>query len=109
MAVWRRFETARAINEFSLRDEHQFWRQEFLGGFICQYGDEDEELVRAFKDGPGIQVNVNKALMNAVPPSENTMPALVKALSEAFANTCYKVNGFLPVSSEMPGKEDGAT
>ncbi|MCI5066549.1 hypothetical protein MRY87_12570 [bacterium] len=101
MAVWKRFETARLINEFSDRQEYKFWKEEFSKGFICHYGDDNEEIVRAYKDGVGISIAVNESLMESLPANNNGVSSLVKSVSEAFANTCYRINGLLPSEEEL--------
>ena len=96
LAVWSQLEKAKAIDELTQREEYGFWREEFARGLACDYGHEEQELVRVFSEYPGIKIAINKTLADTIPASEAILGVLVKSLSESFATTYYKAKGILP-------------
>ncbi len=104
LTVWTQLEKAQAIHELTQREEYDFWREEFTRGLVCDYGQDNEELVRVFSEHPGIKIVVNKTLAATIPASEAIVGVLVKSLSESFANTYYKAKGILP--ADDVGRQD---
>lgn len=97
--IWRRFEEAKAIDEYSSRPEYAFWKARFKSGMVCSYGEDESELVKVFADDAGIiRIHIHEKTGQEVPPDE-LIELLVRAVSASFNEIYSKAYGVLPANS----------
>ena len=107
LSVWRRLEEARQMNDLLARPEFSFVSKEFEKGFLCAYGERQQNIAHVFSDPKegGIKVLINKELTESGPSAE-IVGVMVKSLSASFAETYYKAKGILPNSDSTAMTKD---
>lgn len=112
LTQWRQVERARAMREYTRREEYAFLEDEFEGGLYYRLGKDKEVIVHAFRvrgdpendEKPRVYVDINQTMMEARRPSEDPLPAYAKSAYEGLMNQCYRVLGYVP--PEAPSAED---
>jgi len=99
---------AKFIKEISQKEEYSFWEKEFENGFSCMYGDREIMKVNRKEDG-GMGISISTSIAQL--PEEIIeilfkSGALIKAVSGSFADTYYRINGFLADKDELENFTD---
>lgn len=99
--VWKRLETGRVFAELVTRSEFEYWRKEFQEGLSWKDGPAGtDEVFKIFSPGTGVQVKLNKDLIEKIPIASPILDSMFKSLSAAFVTNYYKAKGILPPEDE---------
>ncbi|MBI2608309.1 MAG: hypothetical protein HYW47_01780 [Deltaproteobacteria bacterium] len=94
--IWKQLERARLFNEMSKKEDYKFIQEEFKHGLTCKYGNNKDSLVKVFSEGQGIQIDINKILVQHMPHSEPFVETLIRSMGDTFSKAYYQAKGILP-------------
>lgn len=100
MDLWKRFENARIVDELMNTNQFANAKKELAAGVSCQYGEADE-LVRAYSDGVGIKITLNKGIFSEVKEPEEA-ESIIRAVADTFSKSYYEIKGLAPSQRTIP-------
>lgn len=96
LAAWKRLEAGRTFKELLETERFSYAKEELHRGISCKYGPNQDELVRVYSEGVGIQIAINPNMANEVEKSESYIESVIRATAEPFAKSYYQMKGLSP-------------
>jgi len=93
---------AQFLKKMAQKEDFSFWKEEFEQGLICKYGKKEILKINRLDRG-GTEVSIDSSISQLPEEIVSILfqsGGLIKAISSSFLELYYKVNGFLPDSTE---------
>lgn len=114
--VWRQLQQTKFISKIVKTDDFKFWRKEWSDGITALFADESEEkgderkpkgreLVRVYTNGTGINVEINKSALDALPDGPAIISSLIEPINRSFSYNYYRALGFFLEPAPLSGRE----
>lgn len=102
--AWNQLEKARIKRELLAKEEYKFFLEPFNKGMSCKYVDKDENLVKVYLGGNGIEVDINEE-MKSTENSGALLSALIRSTSDSlFSNYLRSMDIISDADSSSEGE-----
>lgn len=99
--VLTRLETAKAMEEFTNKQEYQFFKERFRKGVSCKYGPDINDIIHVSLYDEGIKVTISESAKKTEYPNElELINQLVKSVSESLIVSYFEAMGYLPKDND---------
>lgn len=107
MDVWKELEYTKNRLNLYKKPEYEIIVEQFRKGLVCAFGENNENLFRAFIDEEGYKkVHLNEKLLKKLEIKSQEISYMIKSISELFFNSYDRSIGIVPKNVEpVPNKK----